>query len=268
MNQPVDRICGHLTSPAAAASITGESILCLPIGSFEQHGPHLPLATDTIIAEGFALALARHVADDHDLWLLPPVPVGLSHEHRWAPGTASLHLRAFATLITQFITEYVRGTGARRLVIVNGHAGNRGAIEAILYEIEDTLGITALALHPLALAGAGKDAPNPEVHAGFSETSLMLHLAPHLVQLAAASTPEHDHQGPAVRETILARGASWPWRSDNQELARDGVIGDPRGSTPELGQTIMTNALRTATEHLHRLSDAKPALAGRDRRCH
>jgi creatinine amidohydrolase len=268
MNQPVDRLCGHLTSPAAAASITRDSILCLPVGSFEQHGPHLPLSTDTIIAQSFAVALAEQIANQHDVWVLPPVPLGLSREHRWATGTASLQLDTFATLITQFAAQYTRSTGARRLVITNGHGGNRGALEALLYELEDDLGIAACALHPLALAGAGKGAPTPEIHAGFVETSLMLHLAPHLVQCTdIPDGPESDEQASAVRESVLARGASWPWRSDHCPLARDGVIGDPRGASSELGQTIMADAIRAAIEHLDRLADVEPGSMGADRRC-
>jgi creatinine amidohydrolase len=258
MSQPPDRIFGHLTSPQVTAHITANSVLCLPVGSLEQHGPRLPLTTDTIIAQAFAEALAEHAAPRHDLWVLPPVSIGLSREHRWAPGTTSLRLTSFAASITQLTAEYLHATAAGRLVIVNGHGGNRGAIEVLLYELEDTFGITACALHPLALAAAGTDISTPEVHAGFGETSLMLHLAPQLVRFACMPASGDDEQASAVRATILGRGASWPWRTDDRSLATSGVIGDPRTSTAEHGRTILAEALRAANKHLDRLAEAQP----------
>lgn len=271
MSQPTDRICGYVTSAAVAEGITSDSILCLPLGSFEQHGPHLPLATDTIIAEAFAAALTVHAAEQHDLWVLPPVPIGLSHEHRWAPGTATLRLDTFAMLVMQVVTEHIRSTRARRLLIVNGHGGNRTAIQTLLYELEDALCIAACALHPLALAGAGKDAATPEVHAGFVETSLLLHLAPHLVNLPTGSAHEQepDNQRSAIHRAIFEPGVSWPWRSNDPALSvfRDGVIGDWRGSDPDLGRKIMSDALRASTMHLDRLAERDPDSTRRDRPC-
>jgi len=86
MTRSRSRVYGECTSPQLGRELTGRAILCLPVGSAEQHGPHLPLATDTIIAERFAAALAGRVCGQHDLWLLPAMPFGLSPEHARAPG--------------------------------------------------------------------------------------------------------------------------------------------------------------------------------------
>ena len=75
------------------------SVLCLPLGAIEQHGPHLPLNTDLIIADNIARLMAERLGDEFDLWLLPAIPVGLSREHAWTPGTLSLNVQSFAALL-------------------------------------------------------------------------------------------------------------------------------------------------------------------------
>ena len=78
----------ELTSAESARLISETSILCLPLGSIEQHGPHLPLNTDIVVAEGLTRAIVAHWGEEFDLWQLPAVPVGLAREHDWAAGLA------------------------------------------------------------------------------------------------------------------------------------------------------------------------------------
>ena len=106
------RTFANCTAPQVAAVLTSESILRLPIGSTEQNGPHLPLSTDTIIAERLAAAIAGHVASRHPVWLLPALPFGLSLERAWAPGTISLRVATLTAMIGQLASEYRRATKA------------------------------------------------------------------------------------------------------------------------------------------------------------
>src|SRR3974390_3392321 len=91
------RSLGELTFPEIRRRLKETSVLCLPIGAIEQHGPHLPLNTDAGIADRWG--------DEFDLWLLPTVPISLSREHDWAPGTLSLGIETFVALIKELARE-------------------------------------------------------------------------------------------------------------------------------------------------------------------
>lgn len=94
----MNRWFGSLSAPEIHSRLSARTVLCLPIGSYEQHGPHLPLHTDTIIAEGFTRRLVDRHGDTYDLLSLPSVPYGLSLEHSWSPGTVSLTSAVLTTL--------------------------------------------------------------------------------------------------------------------------------------------------------------------------
>jgi creatinine amidohydrolase len=254
------RAFADCTAPQVAAGLTGESILCLPIGSTEQHGPHLPLGTDTIIAERLAAAIARHVSGRHQVWLLPALPFGLSLEHAWAPGTISLRVATLTAMIGQLASEYRRATQARRLVIVNGHGGNRAILEPMMHEITADHGLAVCTLHASSLPSVKPDSQVADIHAGIGETSLMLHLAPETVNLAAIPCQGSDGQerAAAVGLVVQGRGVTWPWTSGDPRIARDGIIGDPRGASAELGRAILDSALEAASPVLDQLATATP----------
>jgi creatinine amidohydrolase/Fe(II)-dependent formamide hydrolase-like protein len=130
---PPSRSLGDLTFPEVSRYLKETSILCLPLGAIEQHGPHLPLNTDVVIAEGLTRRIVARWGDDLDLWQLPTVALGLSREHDWAPGTMSLTLESFIGLVEDMAHEIVRSLPARNLLIVNGHGGN-GAVQHFAQE--------------------------------------------------------------------------------------------------------------------------------------
>lgn len=158
-------------------------MLCLPLGSCEQHGPHLPLNTDTVIAEAFTELLVERYGERHDLWALPAMPYGLSPEHAWSPGTVTFRATTFLSLLDEVVRGYMRATSARHLVIVNGHGGNRGILEAAVHELRLAHGTAVCVIHPSSLSPVRTEGRVPEVHAGVRETSLMLALAPEDVHL-------------------------------------------------------------------------------------
>src|SRR5215470_3782002 len=99
------RLVGALTSPEVSRSLRKSSILCLPVGSIEQHGPHLPLNTDTVLAEAFTQAFIARWGEAYDLWQLPTLTLGLSREHAWAAGTMSLSVEVMARLLRETASE-------------------------------------------------------------------------------------------------------------------------------------------------------------------
>ena len=135
MRGAASRMIGHLVFSEVATAVEASSVLCLPMGSMEQHGPHLPLNTDCVIAEALTRRIVARWGDEHDLWQLPAVPVGLSREHAWAPGTLSLTVSGMTAYLRDLGCEIVRALPARNLLIVNGHGGNRGILEALTREM-------------------------------------------------------------------------------------------------------------------------------------
>ena len=237
------RVLGELTFHDAARAIKDTSILCLPLGAIEQHGAHLPLNTDVVVAEGLTARLLESWGKEFDLWQLPTLSVGLSREHDWAAGTLSLSVHGFAGYMRDLAGTILHALPARNLAIVNGHGGNRGILENLLHELRGDFGLNAVVLHPFDLAGA--DPADADVHGGKGETSVMLALAPERVRrdrIGSGGPPDPK----AVQALIFERGATWAWRSDDARLARDGIIGDPSGATAEIGAALLDRMVAAA----------------------
>ena len=148
-------------------------ILLVPVGSCEQHGPHLPLDTDTRIAVAVADGAA---AGRGDVWVAPPVTYGASGEHQGFAGTLSIGTTALSALLVELGRSAIPPPPAdapyRRLVFVNGHGGNHEAVRAAV-EVLRSEGRSATSWSPRIDGG--------DAHAGRTETSLLLVIAPHLV---------------------------------------------------------------------------------------
>jgi creatinine amidohydrolase len=224
----------------------------------EQHGPHLPLNTDSVVAEAFTGRLIEHYGETYDLWRLPPVTVGLSREHEWAAGTMSLSVSGMTALLRELCREIARTLPARNLVFVNGHGGNRGILEALGRELRADFGLNLVALHLGVLMSPVPDHGVPEVHAGKDETSVMLALAPDLVRRDLVQGLKASPGGETVRAAVLDAAASWPWSSDDPRLAASGVMGDAAGASVELGHAIVGRMIETAGTLLKRLRDNPP----------
>src|SRR5262245_28082742 len=108
------RVLGELTFHDARA-IKESSILCLPLGAIEQHGAHLPLDTDVVVAEGVTARLLQRWGEEFDLWQLPTLSIGLSREHDWAAGTLSLSIHGFTAYMRDLAAAVVRALPSRNL---------------------------------------------------------------------------------------------------------------------------------------------------------
>jgi creatinine amidohydrolase len=190
-------------------------LLAIPIGSCEQHGPHLPLGTDTIVAEALAGALARR---RDDVVVGPTLTVTASGEHAGFAGTLSIGTPAMTHVVVELArsADWVAGT-----VLINGHGGNADAIREAL-AVLTAEGRDVLSWWP---AVAGGDA-----HAGHTETSLLLALRPELVRverLAAGATEPL----PALTPRLRADGV--------RAVSPNGVLGDPRGAAAAEGRELL-----------------------------
>ena len=253
MERHFKRLLGELTSPEISRQISRTSILCLPLGSIEQHGPHLPLDTDTVLAEAFTQAIIARYGEKYDLWQLPALSIGLSREHAWAPGTMSLTIDTMTALLRNIASEVVRTLPTRNLVVVNGHGGNRGILEALGRELSADFGLNFCTLHLGAMMSPPSGAAFTEIHGGKDETSAMLALAPHLVRrdLIAQTKPSKDAS--MVQTLILDPATTWPWTSDDPRIAHLGIIGDAQAASVEHGHAIVARVVEDAASAFTRL---------------
>src|SRR5262245_61541520 len=174
------RQIGDLTFPDVSRCLRSSSILCMPIGSVEQHGPHLPLNTDVVLAEEFTRRIIVRWGETFDLWQLPTLTISLAREHDWAPGTLSLSINSMTAFMRDLGREIFRSLPARNLAIINGHGGNRGILEALTQELRADFGLNICVLHPAAWQEPGTITQALEIHGGKNETSMMLAIVPHL----------------------------------------------------------------------------------------
>jgi creatinine amidohydrolase/Fe(II)-dependent formamide hydrolase-like protein len=253
----MSRSIGNLTFPEIGSALRASSILCLPMGSMEQHGPHLPLNTDTVLAEAFTGRIVERWGDEYDLWRLPPVAIGLSREHDWAAGTMSLSVGGMTAALRELAGQIVRALPARNLLVVNGHGGNRGLLEALGRELRGDFGLNPVTLHLGAMISPVAETGIPEIHAGKDETSVMLALAPELVRRERLGELKAQPDGGSVRTTILDPGTSWPWSSGDARLAENGVIGDAAQASAEHGKAIVSRVVEAVGPVLQRLREGQ-----------
>lgn len=254
------RAVGDLTSAEVTQRLRDTSILCLPMGAIEQHGGHLPLNTDVVVAEELTRRIIARWGDELDLWQLPTVSIGLSREHDWAPGTLSLTIQSFVALLRDMARDIVRALPARNLAIVNGHGGNRGVLDNLLHELSGDFGLNACVIHPFDLSKAESPAASGDVHGGKSETSVMLALAPQLVRRDMIAPARNPPDTGAIAALIFDRGVSFPWRTDDPRLTADGVIGEAHAATPELGHAIVDSVVAETRGVLRRLLENQRLL--------
>lgn len=213
----------------------------LGLGSLEQHGPHLPPNTDSIIARHFVdLLLARR----SDLArVAPEATVGVSYEHLWSTSTRSVEPLRFSYMMVRRLAVAAHIFGCKNFLLVNCHGGNRGALEVASRIARTDYGIIAAVANPLALsAGARRD--RPDVHAGFVETSVMLSINSGAVSLNKIESVDTAAVDVALAEAVTSlRGVYVPWNSNDRYISSNGVLGDPRGASALMGDRIVDESV-------------------------
>lgn len=229
----------EFAGPTLASTLTDRSILLLPVGSIEHHGPHLPLATDLLMAELMGEKVAdAAVASGLDVWLLPPVAYAKSDEHAWAPGTLWISAETLLHTLVD-LGRSLTTTPARKLVFYNGHGGNIALLQVALRELHVRFGLETFLLNVSIPAGDGVDGPDEKgfgIHGGHGETSLALHLRPDLVDLSLAERAVPDQLADFTQIGFGGAPVQFGWTSD--DFGSGGVVGDPTAATAEWGATL------------------------------
>ncbi len=236
----------RMTAPELKALAAREGALAvLPVGSLEQHGPHLPVWTDSRCAHEFALRAAEAVAGEIPVAVLPPVWTGLSEHHFPFGGTISLDHATFHAVL-RCVARSLLACGFRRLLVVNGHGGNIDPLSVSARELAHEFGIPVVAttwpmIVPQEIAAILTTQTGVQ-HACEGETSLWLALdAAQVRQERVAEALSNPPANPPP-------GFSRFW-SFEERAPRTGVRGDPRAATAEKGERILaavTTALAAA----------------------
>lgn len=212
-------------------------VAILPVGSFEQHGDHLPLSTDTIIAT----LISQSIADAYPVMLLPPITIACSHEHAAWPGTVSISARTLHAVVTD-VHDSLNGPNA--LVIVNAHGGNY-VLSNVVQEASATG--RAMALFPTREdwqearnAAHLTSSMHEDMHAGEIETSILLHAHPHVIRPGYQNA---DHTADDRRH-LLTEGM--------HAYTKNGVIGRPSLATAEKGKAVL-DSLTASFAHVMNL---------------
>ena len=257
-----NRVIGELTFMDVARRLSPRSVLCLPIGSIEQHGPHLPLNTDAVLAEEFARRIVERWGETYDLWRLPTIAVSLAREHEWAAGTMSLSVEGMTVVLHDLGRSLARSSPARNLAIINGHGGNRGILEALAQDLRADCRLNVCVMHPAAWAEDRQRATASEIHGGKNETSIMLAVAPQLVRRDQIAQLKMPPTSDAVRAIILDPAVTWPWTTNDKQIADMGVIGDAKAASAEFGEQLLEHITEKAGGVLRQLLDRQHLVEG------
>ncbi len=226
------------------------TVAVLPTAAIEQHGPHLPVGTDTLIAEGMLAEVRARCPAGLNLLILPVQAVGKSNEHLWAPGTLTLDAEAALKSWVEIGLSVARA-GVRRLILVNSHGGNLDLLGIIARELRIRAGMLAVKCQWTGFGWpSGLYSPQEAafgIHGGDLETSLMLAFRPETVDMSAAA----DFRSSAEGATVPPTGpVAYGWVSCDLNPA--GVVGEAHLATAAKGRATASHQaegfLRLAAE--------------------
>jgi creatinine amidohydrolase/Fe(II)-dependent formamide hydrolase-like protein len=254
----------ELTTEDVQGLAEDSTVVIQPIGAVEQHGPHLPLITDALVAEVIARTAVERLGDGSNMWVLPTLHYGKSTEHLGRAGTIAM---STATLqaVCMDLGESLARSGVRKLVFVNGHGGQPSLLDVVARDIRYHFGLQVFPVMPSRFPlPDGVEDPDPfGIHGGFVETSLMLALAPELVRLdkAVADGLRVGELYEAQRHLTLEGVVPTAWLID--DVSASGVVGDPGGAGADTGKRIVGHWTELLAEALLEVQAfAFPALDG------
>jgi creatinine amidohydrolase len=251
---PDERNFAYLNWKQVGALSREDTLLVLPTAAIEQHGHHLPLATDTLINNLLLGRALEKLPADLPVYALPPVQYGKSNEHIGFPGTLSVSANTFMAVLRDLGASLASG-GFRKLVLYNTHGGNTALIDVMARDLRAEFGLRSFALHGsggISFTGLSEQERAYGFHAGEVETALLLAATPQLVDKTAYTV---NYIADAAKpELLLPENAAATFAWLTRDIAASGVLGDPRPATAENGE-------RWIAEAASRIANALLAMA-------
>jgi len=238
------RLWGDLKADDLKALVTDATVALLPVGAMEQHGPHLPLATDAILADAIALRAAAN-AEAATVVVLPTVAVAKSDEHLAFPGVLTLDAATLQSVLVQTGLSVAR-SGIRRLVFLNAHGGNVPVLQIAARALRVEAGLFCVSAGWMSMGYppglVSETEARDGIHAGFVETAAMLHVRGDLVAMDKARDFVPASRAVAQTNEILriVGPVSAGWMMD--DLNPQGAAGNAAAATAEAGRAIVEHA--------------------------
>lgn len=258
-------LLADLSSPETAALLPSIDLVLIPVGAHEQHGPNIAVSTDTVSAESLCQAAAA-LAGPH-VAVAPAIPWGISWHHMRFPGTITLRPETL-TAILEDIVSSLHAHGVQRFLFVNGHGGNSAMLATASEEIKQITGAEVVASifgYALIEEAARKRLPPEAIgHGGADEAALVMAVMPQRGKPEAATGPDIVDDMPESRVLFTQYGGvlARPFH----ERTRNGVTGDARAATPEIGWEILHAASTRLAEIIAvLLRETRAAEASRGR---
>ena len=235
--------------PQLKEAIEKNTLIILPIGQTEEHGMHLPVKTDAIIAEEVAKRVAEKIKNEIPILVMPTIWQGYSMKEvaEW-PGTIRLKPETFMEMVFDILSSLI-GMGFKKIILISAHGNHTGMLRIVVRKIADEYKIfTALTYSSLMakeeFTKISKAGPGGSTHGGEYETSLMLHLHPELVNMKKVTS----------EDKLTYRSQFYPdkvfWSTWGIQKTKTGIYGDPTLASKETGKKIMETILKNYTEFI------------------
>ena len=255
---PLPRFWAQLNTRDFAALDAARTVAVLPLGATEQHGPHLPLGVDSCLADGLVQAALPLLPADLPALFLPTQTIGLSPEHARFAGTLTLSAETLIRVWKEIAAGVARA-GLRKLVLFNAHGGHVGAMDIVARELRESHDLLVYSVSwfnlPLIDAqGQTLTLDRFDVHAGESETAMMLALAPGLVRQDLARDFRPSSEQRARDYPILGNGRSAKLGWAMQDYHPDGAAGNAAAATAAQGQALIDASARALAQLLAEVS--------------
>ena len=239
---PPERFFPYLTwTDVQAMPDKANVVLIQPLGTVEQHGPHLPMIVDAAIATAVIGKALSQLDATIPAYSLPPLYYGKSNEHCHFPGTITLSAQTLLVTLME-IAASIYQAGFRKLVLLNGHGGQPQVLEIVARDLHvQHPDFMVFPLFAWNVPNIATELFTPQelsagIHAGDAETSLMLAISPEQVRLNQAIAEYPPERSPS---SMLSLEGKLPFAWVTRDLSQSGVIGDPTTATPEKGDRLL-----------------------------